>query len=398
VFYAGHGIEVNGTNYLIPVDAALERDLDVEDEAISLDRVTQILDPAKRLRMIILDACRDNPFLRSMKRTVSNRSIGRGLAKVDVQTTDTLIAFAAKAGFTAGDGEGSNSPFTVALLKHLTTPGLDLRLAFGRVRDEVLRSTGNRQEPAVYSLLGGAEIALVAGTASPVAVTVPPTPTQPQLSEAAQTWALIKDNTNEAVLDAYAKQFGDTVYGAMARARIEELGKQQVAVATPPEQLVRDEELRKALEEARAAREAAKVADEQRLAALQATESSTKAAEDKKRDAERASDPKKLAALPKIATPGGLRSFDGTWTVTWTRGACSQSGSSAYSLPIANGALGGKATSGRISATGSANWMYPSASDGAPIRFRGTFHGSTGSGTFARSDGKCAGTFTARRN
>ena len=76
----GHGIEVNGTNYLIPVDAALERDIDVEDETVSLDRVTQILEQAKRLRLVILDACRDNPFVRSMKRTVANRSIGRGLA------------------------------------------------------------------------------------------------------------------------------------------------------------------------------------------------------------------------------------------------------------------------------------------------------------------------------
>ena len=147
VFYAGHGIEVNGTNYLIPVDATLERDIDVEDETVSLERVTQILDQAKRLRLIILDACRDNPFVRSMKRTVTGRSIGRGLAEVRVLTSDTLIAFAAKAGSTAADGEGRNSPYTTALVKHVTTPGLDLRLALGRVRDEVLQSTANRQEP-----------------------------------------------------------------------------------------------------------------------------------------------------------------------------------------------------------------------------------------------------------
>src|SRR6476660_9590135 len=107
VFYAGHGIEVNGTNYLIPVDAVLERDIDVEDETVSLERVTQILDQAKRLRLGSLDACRDNPFVRSMKRTVTGRSIGRGLAEVRVLNSDTLIAFAAKAGATAADGEGT---------------------------------------------------------------------------------------------------------------------------------------------------------------------------------------------------------------------------------------------------------------------------------------------------
>ena len=106
VYYAGHGIEVDGSNYLIPVDAALERDVDVDDETISVDRVMKAMDPVKRLRLVILDACRDNPFTRTMKRTMSSRSIGRGLAKVEPLTSDTLIAFAAKAGSTAMDGDG----------------------------------------------------------------------------------------------------------------------------------------------------------------------------------------------------------------------------------------------------------------------------------------------------
>src|SRR5262249_34240715 len=95
VYYAGHGIEVDGNNYLVPVDAVLDRDTDVEDEALSLDRIVRTLDPAKRLRLVILDACRDNPFAKSMKRTLGTRSIGRGLAKVEPTSTDTLIAFAA---------------------------------------------------------------------------------------------------------------------------------------------------------------------------------------------------------------------------------------------------------------------------------------------------------------
>ena len=111
VFYAGHGIEVDGTNYLIPVDARLERDIDVEDETVSLDRIVRILDPAKKLRLVILDACRDNPFDRSMKRSLSSRAVERGLAKVEPSNPNTLIAYAAKAGSTASDGAGSNSPF-----------------------------------------------------------------------------------------------------------------------------------------------------------------------------------------------------------------------------------------------------------------------------------------------
>jgi uncharacterized caspase-like protein len=167
VYYAGHGIEVDGTNYLIPADATLLSDFDVEDEAVSLDRVLQAISPAKRLRLVILDACRDNPFSKTMKRSVGTRSVGRGLAKIEPATADTLIAFAAKAGAVASDGDGAHSPFATALIKHIATPGLDLRLAFGRVRDEVIKSTGSRQEPFVYGSLGGETVALVPLIAAP---------------------------------------------------------------------------------------------------------------------------------------------------------------------------------------------------------------------------------------
>ena len=161
VYYAGHGIELDGTNYLIPVDAVLEHDVDVDDETLSVDRVMKSLEAVKRLRLVILDACRDNPFMRTMKRTISSRSVGRGLAKVEPITSDTLIAFAAKAGSTALDGNGKNSPFTTALIKYLATPGLDLRIAFGRVRDDVMKATSNQQEPFVYGSLGGDVVSLV---------------------------------------------------------------------------------------------------------------------------------------------------------------------------------------------------------------------------------------------
>jgi uncharacterized caspase-like protein len=139
IYYAGHGIEVDGTNYLIPVDAALERDTDAYDEAIALDRILQAIEPAKQLRLVILDACRDNPFAKSMKRTVASRSLGRGLAGVEPSKPNTLIAFAAKGGSTASDGDSRNSPFTTALLKHLVQPGLELGKAFRLVRDDVAR-------------------------------------------------------------------------------------------------------------------------------------------------------------------------------------------------------------------------------------------------------------------
>jgi uncharacterized caspase-like protein len=161
VYYAGHGIEVDGVNYLIPADAKLSSDFDIEDETISLDRVLKALEGAKRLKLIALDACRDNPFAKTMRRTVTSRSIGRGLAKVEPATSDMLIAFAAKAGAVASDGDGEHSPFASALVRNIAEPGLDLRLAFGRIRDEVLKATANRQEPFVYGSLGGETMALV---------------------------------------------------------------------------------------------------------------------------------------------------------------------------------------------------------------------------------------------
>lgn len=166
IYYAGHGIEVDGTNYLVPTDAKLARDFDVEDEAFSLDRAVRAIDPARHLRLVILDACRENPFVRTMKRSTASRSIGRGLAKAEPTVADTLIAFSAKAGSIALDGQGQNSPFTSALVRHITTPGLDVRIAFGRVRDDVLAATGRRQEPFVYGSLGGRTIALVEAPAT----------------------------------------------------------------------------------------------------------------------------------------------------------------------------------------------------------------------------------------
>ena len=168
IYFAGHGIEMDGMNYLIPVDARLKADLDVQDEAVPLDRVLQVLEPANKLRLVILDACRDNPFLPTMRRTVATRAVTRGLAQVEPSRPNTLIAFAAKAGSTADDGDGEHSPFTEALLKHIAEPGLDIRLALGRVRDAVLEKTKNAQEPFVYGSLGGSVVTLSARALAPV--------------------------------------------------------------------------------------------------------------------------------------------------------------------------------------------------------------------------------------
>ncbi|VTZ27821.1 Peptidase C14 caspase catalytic subunit p20 (fragment) [Methylocella tundrae] len=161
VYYAGHGIEIGGVNYLIPVDAKLRADRDVQDEAITLDRVLLATERAKKLRLVILDACRNNPFLARMQRTMASRSIGRGFARVEPEG-GTLVAYSARDGQVAQDGDGAHSPFTQALLRNIVRPQLEINMLFRQVRDEVRAATNDRQEPFTYGSLPGESFYFVA--------------------------------------------------------------------------------------------------------------------------------------------------------------------------------------------------------------------------------------------
>ena len=222
IYYAGHGIEVDGSNYLIPVDAKLERDNDVYDEAFSLDRVLVAVEPAKRLRLVILDACRDNPFAQTMKKTLATRAIGRGLAKVEPTSPNTLIAYSAKAGSTAQDGDGKDSPFAVALADHLITPGLDVRRAFGFVRDEVLKTTNNRQEPYVYGSLGGDDVPLV-----PNRSVAPPVPAPNPQADIRRDYELALQVGNKAAFEAFLAQHSDGFYASLAKLQLDKIAAGQ---------------------------------------------------------------------------------------------------------------------------------------------------------------------------
>src|ERR1700722_13212646 len=215
VYYAGHGIEIDGTNYIVPTDAVLERDIDAFDEAIHLDRILAVIEPARRLRLVILDACRDNPFNDTMKRTIATRSVARGLAKVEPASPNTLIAFAARAGSTASDGDSQNSPFTAALVKYLAKPGLDLRKAFGFARDDVLKATNNRQEPFVYGSLGGDDVALVPATDKATADATPKGLDDATLELA--FWESIKNDKNPQLFQAYLNRSPKGVFADIAK-------------------------------------------------------------------------------------------------------------------------------------------------------------------------------------
>ena len=272
VYYAGHGLEVEGTNYLVPVDAKLERDTDVYDEALSLDRVLVAVEPAKQLRLVILDACRDNPFAKGMKRSVASRSIGRGLAKIEPTSPNTLIAYSAKAGSTALDGDARNSPFTLALANHLTTPGLDVRKAFGFVRDDVLKTTGNRQEPFVYGSLGGNDVPLVPAKLAPAAAAPNPQ------AEARADYELALQIGNKDAFNAFLAQHPDGFYANLARIQLAKIAAEEARVAaTEKARQAEQERARLAAEGAQKAQQAkadadAKAAEQARLAAEKAKE------------------------------------------------------------------------------------------------------------------------------
>ncbi|MDO9561681.1 MAG: caspase family protein [Bradyrhizobium sp.] len=332
VYYAGHGLELSGTNYLVPIDARLASDRDAEDEAILLERLVSAADGAKRLRLVILDACRDNPFVNTMRRERKGvtRAVVSGLSRVEPTSTDTLIAYAAKAGSTADDGDGLHSPFTAAVLKNLTVPGLDVRLAFGRVRDEVLKITDNRQEPFVYGSLGGGNISLVpapagaqdapmidvkadfelvqkigsrrawevflgthpsgfyadlaraqmekANQAPPANMTVAALPpqsspsTRETSSKEALEWDRLKDSTDPAALRRFIRRYPDSPLSITAEQRMDLL-----------EKAARERE-----EQARAAREAARKAAEEALREANQRKAELAAAKKREEDERRA--------------------------------------------------------------------------------------------------------------
>jgi hypothetical protein len=291
VYYAGHGIELDGTNYLIPTDATLETDSDVLDETLPLDRALFAVEPAKQLRLVILDACRDNPFAKTMKRTIAARAIGRGLAKVEPTSPNTMIAFAAKAGSTASDGDAKNSPFATALVERLPMPGLDLRKAFGFVRDDVLKTTGYKQEPYVYGSLGGDDVPLVA--AKPV---VAGPQANPQDAVRRDYELALQIGTRE-VWTAFLAQYPDGFYASLAKGQLNRIAAEEArAAAADKARLAEEEKSRLAAERAKKAEQdkaaaAAKAAEDARLAAektKQIEEAKAAAAEQRRKEAEAA--------------------------------------------------------------------------------------------------------------
>jgi hypothetical protein len=243
IYFAGHGIDVNGTNYLLPVDAKLANDFDVEDEALSLDRVIRAIEPAKRLRLVIVDASRDNVFVRTMKRTVSADKVNVGLAGVEPILPDTVIALSAKPGATVDDRQGELSPFTTALLNNLTVSGRDLRSSLERVRDEVMKATANRQEPLVVASLGSTTVELAVDAnrlpSSTRQISVLPNPqAETQLvADPQRDYEAAERINTVAAWDAFLSVHPAGFYASLARSQRDKLAPQPVPAAQAPQQV-----------------------------------------------------------------------------------------------------------------------------------------------------------------
>jgi uncharacterized protein len=225
VFYAGHGISVGGENYLIPVDAELSTDAGIGNEAVNLHAVMMAVSGASELGLVILDACRNNPFANRMQRLDASRAVGRGLAPVQ-SANNVLVAFAAKDGATAADGAGRNSPFSAALLKFIETPGLEINFLFRDVRDEVMAATKREQQPFVY------------GSLSKKAIYLKPSPSMDQVSplqtsagesnttttsEDESVWLTIVDSSDPSLFEEFLRKFPISRHVGEARSSLQRL-------------------------------------------------------------------------------------------------------------------------------------------------------------------------------
>lgn len=215
IFFAGHGMEITGENWLLPVDAELKNDVDVDTEAISLRSMMLAVSNAKQLGLVILDACRNNPFLGKMKRTGPAPAVDPGLAAVE-PAENVLVAYAARDGTTASDGTGRNSPYTAALLRHIETPGLEIEYLFRNIRDDVMNATDGEQQPFVYGSLSSEQIYLKEGPPTQIAYNATSV-----MSDAGDiAWSFLQHSSDVDTLQRFVEVFPSSDKLADAKKRL----------------------------------------------------------------------------------------------------------------------------------------------------------------------------------
>jgi uncharacterized caspase-like protein len=214
VFYAGHGVQVNGQNWLLPVDAEIEASTDLPAQALKANDLLEIMEASgARLKLVFFDACRNNPLPRSLSRGASN-----GLARLEANAAGMMIAFATSPGDVALDGSGDNSPFTDALARHIDTPDLEVRHLMGKVRESVYVSTGERQLPWLNEALIG-EFYFGGRTGAPPEGPRPQASVQPQGASSGNTVTASRTEPQQLPAPRYDRDFCRTasLYGSSLR-------------------------------------------------------------------------------------------------------------------------------------------------------------------------------------
>jgi hypothetical protein len=228
-FYAGHGIAINGTNYLLPVDADLKSEMDVKlGSAINIDVTLEQTMADAKVKLVFLDACRDNPFAAKIKSNATTRSLSVQAGLAEMKSGEgTLIAFATGPGQTALDGEvGTNSPFTRALMANIASPGVEIQQAMTKVRAQVNEETNKSQLPWGHTNLIGSVYLNPAPAAAGAAVEAPNTPavtTGPTSEVELEFWRSIKDSNKPEELNAYLTNYPSGTFKSLALARIASL-------------------------------------------------------------------------------------------------------------------------------------------------------------------------------
>ena len=225
-FYAGHGIAVNGTNYLLPVDADLKSEMDVKlGAAINVDLTLEQTMGDAKVKLVFLDACRDNPFAAKIRSAKATRSVNVQTGLAEMKSGEgTLIAFATGPGQTALDGEvGTNSPFTRALMANIAAPGIEIQQAMTKVRAQVQEETSKGQLPWGHTNLTGS-VYLNQAAAPAVTTEAASAPAGGTASEAElEFWRSIKDSNKTEELNAYLTNYPNGTFKSIALARIASL-------------------------------------------------------------------------------------------------------------------------------------------------------------------------------
>lgn len=248
-YYAGHALQVNGKNYLAPINAKLELEADLDFDMTPLSLILRQMERTKRTNLVFLDACRDNPLLKTLARSMnSTRSanLTRGLARVDTGV-GTLISYSTEPGNVALDGHGRNSPFTKALLNNIETKGVSINDLMITVRKEVLKSTNGKQVPWENSSLTG-QFYFNPGNTQTAALAPAQTraPSNKQVVGVADStiehtfWVSIKDSNDTQQFQAYLDRYPNGVFAYLAKVKIESLSKSRTIETDDPKTVVTD--------------------------------------------------------------------------------------------------------------------------------------------------------------